>query len=29
LQWQNAPRKLVKIRLLAVKATYQWSVAIT
>jgi hypothetical protein len=29
LQWQNAPRKSVKIRLLSVKAIYQWSVAIT
>ena len=29
LQWENTPRKLVKIRLLSVEATYQWSVAIT
>jgi hypothetical protein len=29
LQWQNAPRKLVKIRLRSVEATYQWSTAIT
>jgi hypothetical protein len=29
LQWQNAPRKLVKIRLRSVEATYQWPAAIT
>ena len=29
LQWENTPRKLVKIRLRSVEATYQWSVAIT
>jgi hypothetical protein len=29
LQWENTPRKLVKIRLLSVEATYQWSAAIT
>jgi hypothetical protein len=29
LQWQNTPRKSVKIRLLSVEATYQWSAAIT
>ena len=29
LQWKNAPRKLVKIRLRSVDATYQWSAAIT
>ena len=29
LQWQNAPRKLVKIRLRSVEATYQCSAAIT
>jgi hypothetical protein len=29
IQWQNAPRKQVKIRLRSVEATYQWSVAIT
>lgn len=29
LQWENVPRKLVKIRLRSVKATYQWSAAIT
>jgi len=29
LQWLNAPRKLAKIRLRSVEATYQWSAAIT
>ena len=29
LQWQNAPRKQVKIRLRSVEATYQWTAAIT
>ena len=29
LQWENVPRKLVKIRLQSVEATYQWSAAIT
>jgi transposase-like protein len=29
LQWQNAPRKLVKIRLRSVEAPCQWSAAIT
>jgi len=29
LQWKNAPRKLVKIRLRSVEATYQWSASIT
>ena len=28
LQWENAPRKLVKIRLRLIEATYQWSAAI-
>jgi hypothetical protein len=29
LQWEDTPRKLVKIRLRSVEATYQWSAAIT
>ena len=29
LQWENAPGKLVKIRLRSVEATYQWAAAIT
>jgi hypothetical protein len=29
LRWENVPRKLVKIRLRSVEATYQWSAAIT
>jgi hypothetical protein len=29
LQWENTPRKLVKIRLRSVEATYLWSAAIT
>jgi hypothetical protein len=29
LQWENTPRKIVKIRLRSVDATYQWSAAIT
>jgi hypothetical protein len=29
LQWENAPRKLAKIRLRSVEATYLWSAAIT
>jgi len=29
LQWENTLRKLVKIRLRSVEATYQWSAAIT
>ena len=29
LQWENTSRKLVKIRLLSLEATYHWSVAIT
>lgn len=29
LQWENTPRKLVKIRLRSVEATYQWLDAIT
>ena len=29
LQWQNTPRKLVKIWLRSIEATYQWSATIT
>jgi len=29
LQWEDTPRKLVKIRLRSVEATYQWSAVIT